>query len=72
MSQRTGTAERRRRDHSPQVESVRRELAGRSGVHSQEALQEFASLFLRRAPDAFIRSRSVSDLTAVTLLAVIE
>jgi hypothetical protein len=67
MSQRTGTTERRLRDHAPQIEAVRRELDGRSGRADSEALREFASIFLRRASDAFLRSRSVSDLTAQTV-----
>lgn len=66
MDQGTGTAERRRREHSPQIEAVRRELEGRIDLPNPEALRDFASLFLRRAPDAFLRSRSVSDLTSVT------
>ncbi|MGD8288568.1 MAG: NAD-glutamate dehydrogenase, partial [Gemmatimonadota bacterium] len=67
MTEQTRTRERRQRDHAPQVEAVLRKLEERCGDRNGEALQEFASLFLRRAPDAFLRSRNVSDLTSVTL-----
>ena len=67
MGEKTRTAERRLRDHSPQVEAVRRELERASDGRPQVPVQELAQLFLRRAPDAFVRGRSISDLTRVTL-----
>jgi glutamate dehydrogenase len=67
MSQRTGAPERRLRDHSPQIEAVRRELEARSGDRNVEAVRDFASIFLRRAPDSFLRRRGISDLTGLTL-----
>ena len=67
MSQDTGAGERRLRDHSPQIEAVRRDLDGRSDLRDPEAARDFASIFLRRASEAFLRSRSVSDLTNLTM-----
>ncbi|MDH3205713.1 MAG: NAD-glutamate dehydrogenase [Gemmatimonadota bacterium] len=67
MSLSTGVGERRQRGHSPQIEAVRREIDGRSHVGDPQRAREFASIFLRRAPEAFLRSRSVSELTNVTL-----
>ncbi len=64
MGQKTRTAERRLRDNSPHIEAVRRELAGQG--RDPDALQELVHLFLRRAPEALLRSRSVSELCGLT------
>ena len=67
MSETTGTAERRLRDHSPLIEAVRQALAEWAGVSNLEPLLDFASIFLARAPDAFMRGRSPAELAGVTL-----
>ena len=67
MNQTTGTGERRLRDHSPQIEAVRRDLEGRNDVRNLAAVRDFTATFLRRGSEAFLRSRSVSDLTSMTL-----
>ena len=67
MSETTGTAERRLRDHSPQIEAVRQALAEQVGLANAEPVVDFASIFLARAPDAFLRGRSPADLAGLTL-----
>ena len=66
MSKTTETARRRLRDHSPQIEAVRRDLAEREGGPSPARLLDFASIFIGRASDAFLRTRSTSDLASLT------
>ncbi len=65
MSKTTETARRRLRDQSPHLDAVRRELEGRAERPSP-ALLDFAAIFLGRASEAFLRSRSATDLAALT------
>jgi glutamate dehydrogenase len=67
MSETTGTARRRLRDHSPQIEAVRRDLEDRVHLTGAEPLLDFASIFLGRASDAFLQGRSSRDLANLTL-----
>jgi glutamate dehydrogenase len=67
MSETTETARRRLRDQSPQIDAVRRELEKRVEGRSPELILDFASIFLGRATDAFLRARSPSALAGLTL-----
>jgi glutamate dehydrogenase len=67
MSETTGTARRRLRDHSPRIDAVRRHLEERNGGLAGEPVREFAGIFLGRASDAFLRARSPADLASLTL-----
>jgi glutamate dehydrogenase len=67
MSETTAAAQRRLRDASAQIEAVRQALAARIDLTRREPLLDFASIFLRRSPDAFLRGRSTADLAALTL-----
>jgi len=67
MSDTTGTAERRLRDDSAVIESVRRLLEERSDVGDVDLLGSFAGIFLSRAPKELLRQRSPADLARMTL-----
>ena len=67
VSEATGTADRRVRDHSSQIEAVRSALAKLAEPADATPLLDFASIFLVRAPDSFFRGRSADDLAALTL-----
>ena len=67
MSETTGTADRRLRDPSPQIEAVCRDLEGRIDVANSEALSAFAPIFLGRASEDFLLGRDAADLANLTL-----
>jgi len=66
MSETTAASERRLRDPSLQIDAVRRLLAEAAGGPDAGPLLDFASIFLARASDKFLRSRSAADLAALT------
>jgi len=67
MSETTGTARRRLRGTSPQIEAVRRELEARVPPRAQGPLLDFASIFLGKATESFLQSRSTEELARLTL-----
>jgi glutamate dehydrogenase len=67
MSETTAAADRRLRDPSVQIDAVREALAERADVANPEPLLDFASIFLGRAPETFLRGRSTAELAALTL-----
>ena len=67
MGETTEAARRRLRDHSPQIDAIRRSLEERNGGFAGEPVRDFASIFLGRASDAFLRVRSPADLASLTL-----
>jgi glutamate dehydrogenase len=66
MSETTETARRRLRDHSPQIEAVRRDLEASVDGPDGGPLLDFAGIFLARAPDGLLRARSAADLASLT------
>jgi glutamate dehydrogenase len=66
MSETTETARRRLRDHSPRIDAVRRDLEERGGSHGREVVLDFASIFLGRSSDAFLRGRGPEELAGLT------
>jgi glutamate dehydrogenase len=67
MSDTTGTAERRLRDDSSPIESVRRVLEQRTDVEDLALLDSFTGIFLAKAPKELLRQRSTADLARMTL-----
>lgn len=67
MTETTAASERRARDPSAQIEAVRRALSERVDGTQADPLPVFASVFLGRAPDAFMRGHSTAELAALTL-----